>query len=99
SHRRKAIAHKEENTYQTRPDYIYQVPLEYHPGLWPKTFEKVLDHSATEMQVIHHCTLAELETVVPEKLARLIINMREGKQIVNAGGGGKYGRVHILGEE
>lgn len=94
-----SLADNQNNTYQKRPDYIYQVPLEYLPGLGPKTFEKLLDHFGTEMHVIHHCTLEELETVVPEKLAKLIINMREGKQIVNAGGGGKYGRVHILGEE
>ena len=90
-----SLADNQDNNYQKRPDYIYQVPLEYLPGLGPKTFEKLLDRFGTEMHVIHHCTLEELETVVTGKIAKLIISMREGKQTVNAGGGGKYGRVHI----
>src|SRR5699024_1879816 len=91
-----SLADNQDNTYQKRPDYIYQVPLEYLPGLGPKTFEKLLDHFGTEMHVIHHCTLEELETDVEEKLAKLIINMSEEKQIVNSGRGRKYGIVHIL---
>ncbi len=36
-----------------RPPYIYQVPLEYVPGLGKKTFEKLLDHFGNEMNIIH----------------------------------------------
>src|SRR5699024_2284373 len=93
-----SLADNQNNTYQKRPDYIYQVPLEYLPGLGPKTFEKLLDHFGTEMHVIHHCTLEELETVVYENLAKLIIKMSEGNEIVYCDGSGKYGRVHILCE-
>lgn len=82
-----------------RPAYIYQVPLEYLPGLGPKTFEKLLAHFKTEMHVIHHSSKQELEAVVSSPLAEMIINMREGKQEVDAGGGGKYGKVHISDKE
>ncbi|RKQ37723.1 endonuclease Q family protein [Oceanobacillus halophilus] len=76
-----------------RPPYLYQVPLEYLPSLGPKTFQKLLHRFKTEMNVIHHASLNELLEVVPEKLARSIIAMREGKLMVKAGGGGKYGSV------
>src|SRR5690606_35937692 len=73
-----------------RPNYYYQVPLEYLPGLGPKTFDKLLDHFGTEMNVIHHVPFEKLIKVIPNKLATLIIEMREGKQKITAGGGGKY---------
>ena len=77
-----------------RPNYYYQVPLEYLPGLGPKTFHKLLDHFGTEMNIIHEVPLTALERVIPKKLAKLIIDMREGKQKISTGGGGKYGKIH-----
>ncbi|MGM8211677.1 endonuclease Q family protein [Virgibacillus sp. W0430] len=76
-----------------RPPYKYQVPLEYIPTLGPKTFQKLLDHFGTEMNVIHHVPFPQLKKVVSEKLADAIINMREGKQSIQAGGGGTYGTI------
>lgn len=76
-----------------RPPYSYQVPLEYLPKIGPKTFEKLLSHFHTEMNVIHHAPLEELQKVVPEKLATSIIRMREGSLEIKAGGGGRYGSV------
>lgn len=76
-----------------RPPYLYQVPLEYLPKLGPKTFEKLLQHFQTEMNVIHNVRLEDLKEVVPEKLANMIIQMREGKMQIKAGGGGRYGRI------
>lgn len=76
-----------------RPPYHYQVPLEYLPGLGPKTFEKLLGTFGTEMNVIHHASLKELKEVISDALATSIIAMRNGHQQVEAGGGGKYGRV------
>ncbi|MFC2948248.1 endonuclease Q family protein [Virgibacillus sediminis] len=78
-----------------RPPYLYQVPLEYLPGLGPKTFEKLLLRFGTEMHVIHQAGLNELQKVVPVTLAEMIIQMREGKLSIKAGGGGKYGTVDI----
>lgn len=78
---------------RNRPPYLYQVPLEYLPTLGPKTFTKLLEHFQTEMNVIHYVSFDDLKEVVPEKLATAIINMREGRLSIKAGGGGKYGTV------
>lgn len=78
---------------EARPPYLYQVPLEYLPKLGPKTFDKLLNKFKTEMNVIHNVPLEQLKEVIPEKLAQSIINMREGKLDIKAGGGGKYGSI------
>ncbi|MFC3038989.1 endonuclease Q family protein [Virgibacillus xinjiangensis] len=78
-----------------RPPYLYQVPLEYLPGLGPKTFEKLLDRFGTEMSVIHEAGGNELQQVVSGNLAKMILQMRDGKLPIKAGGGGKYGTVDI----
>lgn len=76
-----------------RPSYIYQVPLEYLPTLGPKTLEKLLENFETEMNIIHHVPYEQLKEVVPGRLAKLIIQMRKGELEIQAGGGGKYGKV------
>lgn len=76
-----------------RPPYLYQVPLEYLPSLGPKTLEKLLARFKTEMNVIHTVSIEELQQVIPNKLASLIIQMRHGHLTIHAGGGGKYGSV------
>lgn len=82
-----------ENEQRKRPPYLYQVPLEYLPKLGPKTYQKLLDRFQTEMYIIHHAKLEELMEIVPKKLATAIVEMREGKLAINAGGGGKYGSI------
>ncbi len=82
-----------ENGRNDRPPYMYQVPLEYLPKLGPKTFEKLLKQFRTEMNVIHHVRPEELKEVIPDSLADLIIQMRSGNMRIQAGGGGKYGRI------
>jgi len=76
-----------------RPPYIHQVPLEYLPKLGPKTFDNLLVHFGTEMNVIHHASLEELQKVVSDNLAQMIVQMRKGDLTITAGGGGKYGTV------
>lgn len=76
-----------------RPPYLHQVPLEYLPSLGPKTYQKLLSHFQTEMNIIHHVPYETLIKVVPEKLASMILNMRKGSLTFQAGGGGKYGTV------
>ncbi|WP_096270521.1 endonuclease Q family protein [Paucisalibacillus globulus] len=76
-----------------RPPYLYQVPLEYLPKLGPKTYTKLLESFGTEMNIIHHVPYEKLVDVVPENIAKSIILMREGKLLIQAGGGGKYGSV------
>jgi uncharacterized protein (TIGR00375 family) len=76
-----------------RPPYIYQVPLEFIPGLGPKTYHKLLSHFGTEMRVLHDVSREQLTEVVGEKLASLIVLARSGKLHIHAGGGGKYGKI------
>ncbi|WP_043932881.1 endonuclease Q family protein [Bacillus sp. EB01] len=76
-----------------RPPYIHQVPLEFIPGLGPKLFEKLLWHFGTEMAILHDVPSEAIEQVIPERIAKLIIEAREGRLRLTAGGGGKYGKV------
>ncbi|WP_058307522.1 endonuclease Q family protein [Gracilibacillus massiliensis] len=78
---------------KSRPDYTYQVPLEYLPGLGPKTMEILLQHFGTEMNIIHYVPAEALIKVVGKKLTEMIISLRAGKVNLSEGGGGKYGRV------
>src|SRR5699024_128622 len=77
----------------SRPPYLYQVPLEYLPGLGPKTYENLIEAFETEMNIIHHVPYDELVDVVRPNIAKQIIMMREGMQEVEVGGGGKYGKI------
>src|SRR5699024_3651866 len=76
-----------------RPSYFYQVPLEYLPGIGPKTFEKLMMTLGTEMTILHQSSKNALRKELPEKLVQLIIAMRYGEIQIQAGGGGNYGRL------
>ncbi|MDC3415440.1 endonuclease Q family protein [Aquibacillus salsiterrae] len=76
-----------------RPRYIHQVPLEYIPTLGPKTYQRLIDHFKTEMNVIHRASEQEISGVSGEKIAKAIVAMRKGILPIAAGGGGKYGKV------
>lgn len=80
-------------SFVSRPPYIHQVPLDFIPGLGPKTFERLLQAFGTEMNILHHVTKEQLLEVVPEKLAHLIDQARNGELSITHGGGGKYGKV------
>lgn len=82
------------NTSPQRPDYIYQVPLEYLPKLGPKTIDRLLTAFGSEMNVVHNVTESELLEVIPKKLVQMILANREGKLTIQAGGGGKYGKIN-----
>ncbi|KGA96683.1 hypothetical protein AJ85_17965 [Alkalihalobacillus alcalophilus ATCC 27647 = CGMCC 1.3604] len=77
----------------TRPPYIHQVPLEYLPGLGPKTLERLKNHFGTEMKILHEVQSAMLEEVVPRKIVDMIIAARHGTLNLKEGGGGVYGKV------
>ncbi|WP_026694749.1 endonuclease Q family protein [Peribacillus kribbensis] len=78
-----------------RPPYIHQVPLEFIPGLGPKSLEKLLKAFKTEMGIIHHARFEELSVIVGEKTANYIDLARKGQLDIEAGGGGRYGKVRI----
>lgn len=80
---------------KTRPEYIYQVPLSFIPGVGPKVMEKLLNAFGTEMNILHKISNDDLESVVGEKIAKNIILAREGNLSIQAGGGGVYGKIDV----
>ncbi|RDI41263.1 endonuclease Q family protein [Falsibacillus pallidus] len=79
--------------HPNRPPYIHQVPLEFLPGLGPKTLNKLLARFGTEMATIHESKWEELIEIVPAKIAELIVEARNGTLKVRPGGGGVYGKI------
>src|SRR5699024_4476957 len=73
---------KDTDVKPNRPNYYYQLPLEYIPGLGQKTLKKLIDSIGTEMNIIHHLSYDRLKQVVPHKIAQAIIDMRTGIQTV-----------------
>ena len=87
---------KDKETTQSpanRPPYIYQIPLTFIPGVGGKTIEKLLNIFETEMNILHKLSEDDIEAVVGEKVAKNIVNAREGNMKVESGGGGNYGKV------
>ncbi len=84
---------KETKSPKTRPPYIYQVPLQFIPGVGQKQITKLLDHFGTEMTILQKLSLDDIEAVVGKKIANKIVEAREGKITIQAGGGGVYGKV------
>ena len=78
-----------------RPEYVYQIPLTFIPGLGGKTIDKLLNHFDTEMTILHKVSKDDIEAVVGNKIANNIISAREGKMRILEGGGGLYGQVKI----
>lgn len=78
---------------ESRPPYIYQVPLTFIPGLGSKTIDKLLAHFETEMNILHRLSKDDIEGVIGEKIATQIMNVREGNIHIQAGGGGVYGKL------
>lgn len=82
-----------EESKRPRPPYIHQIPLDFIPGLGPKSLDRLLLAVGTEMNILHKATYQELTAVVPEKLVRYIDQSRKGELLIEVGGGGKYGKV------
>ncbi|KOS67151.1 hypothetical protein AEA09_14975 [Lysinibacillus contaminans] len=78
---------------RVRPPYIHQVPLDFIPGLGPRTVERLLKAFGTEMAILHTVTTEQLEQVVPHKIAKMIDLARNGQLAIEVGGGGIYGKI------
>ena len=78
---------------ENRPPYIYQVPLQFIPGVGGKTIDKLLDNFETEMNILHKLSKDDIEAVVGDKVASNIENARTGKMVIHSGGGGNYGKL------
>src|SRR5699024_2021038 len=57
----------------SRPNYYYQVPLDYLPGLGPKTNKKLLDSFGTEMELINNNSKQELGQGDSQDIENIII--------------------------
>lgn len=68
-----------------RPEYVYQIPLTFIPGLGNKTIEKLLNHFDTEMTILHKVSKDDIEAIVGSKIASNIISAREGKMHIVEG--------------
>ena len=84
---------KETKSPENRPPYIYQVPLNFIPGVGGKTIDKLLDTFETEMNILHKLSKDDIEAVVGEKVANSIEKARKGNAKVQSGGGGNYGKI------
>lgn len=78
-----------------RPEYVYQIPLTFIPGLGSKNIDKLLSTFETEMNILHKVFKDDIEAVVGEKIANNIIAAREGRLSIQEGGGGVYGQIKI----
>lgn len=89
------IKDQESKSPDFRPDYIYQIPLQFIPGVGGKSIDKLLDVFGTEMNILNRITVDDLESVVGEKLAKVIDVSRKGNVNIRAGGGGNYGKIQL----
>ncbi|MGM8214037.1 endonuclease Q family protein [Bacillaceae bacterium W0354] len=76
-----------------RPPYIHQVPLEYIPGLGPKTLAKLRETLKHDMYIIHEATSEQLIAASNDVIAKRIIQLRKGELLIHPGGGGTYGKI------
>ena len=84
---------KESKSPESRPPYVYQVPLTFIPGVGGKTVDKLLDAFGTEMTILHKLSKDDIEMVVGEKVAASIEAARTGNAKIQSGGGGNYGKL------
>ena len=78
---------------KNRPPYIYQIPLNFIPGVGGKTIEKLIDNFENEMNILHKLSKDDIEAFAGEKIANNIERARNGNMHVQSGGGGVYGKV------
>ncbi|MED1863584.1 endonuclease Q family protein [Fictibacillus nanhaiensis] len=78
-----------------RPPYIHQIPLEFIPGLGPKSLLKLREAIGTDMDIIHSSTQDQLKEIVKPAIAEQILFARNGELSVQNGGGGAYGKVIV----
>nr|WP_223155027.1 endonuclease Q family protein [Alkalibacillus aidingensis] len=87
------LSNKQVTKNVDRPPYIHQVPLQYVPGIGPKTLEVLRSHLYHDMYIIHDATYEEIKKLTNPAIARRIYDLRQGRLTVKPGGGGKYGQV------
>jgi uncharacterized protein (TIGR00375 family) len=84
-----------EESLQERPPYVHQIPLEFIPGLGPKTLSALRRAFGTDMDIIHSVPSEKLKEIVNPAIAEHILLARSGELSIQMGGGGTYGKVVI----
>lgn len=87
------IKDRSEPCLEERPPYHYQIPLDFLPGVGPKTINRLIDAFGSEMNILHKASEEEIAQVVKEVVAHNIVLAREGKLGIQEGGGGIYGKI------
>lgn len=82
-----------ERVRENRPQYIHQIPLQFIPGIGPKTLDKLKQAFGTEMNILHETSEVQLKQIVADRIVSYILAARAGTLQVKAGGGGVYGKV------
>ena len=72
---------KESKSPKHRPEYVYQIPLSFIPGVGAKVIDKLLNQFGTEMTILHRISDDDIEAVCNDKIARSIINARKRKDL------------------
>lgn len=92
-----------------RPDYIHLIPLSEiimmalgHSSIHTKgvqqAWNKLITDFGSEVAVLLDTDIERLK-VVDEKIVNAISAFRDGKLIIHAGGGGKYGWIELPEKE
>lgn len=76
-----------------RPPYHYQIPLAFVPGLSDRIMNYLLQRFGSEMAILNIATDKEIHAALPPDIARNLIDARNGKLDITAGGGGKHGKI------
>jgi uncharacterized protein (TIGR00375 family) len=76
-----------------RPPYIHQFPLEFIPGLGPKSLQKLREAFGNDMNIIHSVPIEKLKLIVKPAVAETISSARSGALSIQIGGGGTYGKI------
>lgn len=86
------VAGKAQGNLRTRPPYVHQIPLEFIPGIGPRTRQRLVEELGSELAVLHLASRRQLVDCVGERLADRIEQARRGEVHLRPGGGGLYGR-------
>ncbi|QNO16190.1 TIGR00375 family protein [Alkalicella caledoniensis] len=94
SNRIKEIADLEEGKHPAhRPQYHYQVPLEFIPNIGKKTLERLHKEFGFEVDILHTVEEEKLKKCLDFNIVDTIIKGREGSLKLKRGGGGRYGKI------
>lgn len=79
---------------KSRPPYFKQIPLDMLPGIGPATIAKLIT-LGPELHVLNKATFLEIAEVTSEKIAKVILEAREGNLAIEVGGAGYYGKAKL----